>query len=90
MSATAQDVGAVYFYNSGSQWLYMSVDMPSGNGLVTCELKGADGHYTTIGTFRLSRGYGAWGSPARWSSGKPVGARLVGPDGTVLATATFS
>jgi hypothetical protein len=90
MSDTHQDVGSVYYYNSGTQWLYMAVDMPSGNGMVTCELKSADGHYTTVGKFRLSQGYGAWGSPARWSSGKPTGARLVAPNGTVLAAATFS
>jgi hypothetical protein len=90
LSATRQDVGTVYYYNSGTQWLYMNVDMPSGNGTVACELKGADGRYTPIGTFRLTQGHGAWGSPARWPGGKPAGARLVAPNGGVLATATFS
>jgi hypothetical protein len=90
LSVTQQDVGSVYYYNSGTQWLYMAVDMPSGNGTVTCQLKSADGHYTTVGKFQLSQGYGAWGSPARWSAGQPVGARLVGPNGKVLASATFS
>jgi hypothetical protein len=89
LSAARQDVGALYYYNSGTQWLYMTVDMPSGNGLVTCELKGGNGQYTTVGKFRLARGYGAWGSPAQWSGGTPVGARLVAADGKVLATATF-
>ncbi|HSZ43495.1 MAG TPA: hypothetical protein VK817_26315 [Trebonia sp.] len=89
-SATQQDVGSVYYYNSGTHWLYMSVDMPSGNEMVTCELRSADGRYTTVGKFQLTQGYGAWGSPARWSGGKPAGARLVASDGKVLATATFS
>jgi hypothetical protein len=90
ISSTQQDVGDVYYYNSGTQWLYMAVDMPSGDGTVTCELKSADGHYTTFGKFQLSQGYGAWGSPVRWSSGQPVGARLLAANGKVLATATFS
>jgi hypothetical protein len=90
LSVTHRSVGQIYYYKSGPRWIYMSVDMPSGNGMVTCELAGPDGHYTTVGEFRLTNGYGAWGSPARWSSGELTGARLLAPDGKVLATAAFS
>jgi hypothetical protein len=89
LSSTRQDIGQIYYYNSGKQWVYMAVDMPSGDGTVTCELEGPGGHYTAIGTFRLTHGHGAWGSPAQWPPGQLTGARLLAPNGTVLATATF-
>jgi hypothetical protein len=91
LSSTHQDVGQIYYYNSGSskQWVYMAVDMPSGGGTVTCELEGPGGYYTAIGTFPLTKGHGAWGSPAKWPSGQLTGARLLAPNGKVLATATF-
>jgi hypothetical protein len=90
LSVTHQDVGEVYYYNSSTHWIYMAVDMPSGDGVITCELEGPNGHYTAVGKFRLTQGYGAWGSPARWSDGKVTGARLLSSNGTVIATATFS
>lgn len=83
-------VGRVFMYNGESRWMYMSVDLESGNDTVICQLVGADGHITTVGSFRLTDGYGSWGSPAWTGDGPPVGARLVTANGTVLATATFS
>jgi anti-sigma-K factor RskA len=69
-------VGRVFMYNGESRWI--------------CQLVAADGHITTVGSFRLTDGYGSWGSPAWTGDGPPVGARLVTANGTVLATATFS
>ena len=83
-------VGRVFMYNGESRWMYMSVDLESGNDTVICQLVSADGHITTVGAFRLTDGYGSWGSPAWTGDGPPVGARLVTANGTVLATATFS
>jgi hypothetical protein len=82
-------VGQVFVFNGDPRWMYMSVDMESGNDTVICQLVSADGHITTVGTFRLADGYGSWGSPAWTGSGAPVGARLVSANGTVLATAAF-
>src|ERR1700691_2645559 len=91
LSDTHQDVGQIYYYdNSSKQWVYMAVDMPAGDGTVICELEGPGGHYTTVGTFRLTGGYGAWGSPGWHTAGKLMAARLIAPSGKVLATATFS
>jgi len=70
--------------------MYMTVDLESGNDTVICQLVGANGHITTVGSFRLADGYGSWGSPAWTGDGPPVGARLVTANGTVLATATIS
>lgn len=84
-------VGRVFVYNDGqSRWMYMSVDLESGNDTVICQLIGADGHVTTVGSFRLADGYGSWGSPAWTGDGAPVGARLVTANGTVVASGTFS
>jgi Putative zinc-finger len=82
-------VGQVFVFNGQPRWMYMSVDLESGNDTVICQLVGADGHITTVGSFRLADGYGSWGSPAWTGDGSPVGARLVTANGTVLATAAF-
>ncbi|MBO0804725.1 MAG: hypothetical protein J2P25_16830 [Nocardiopsaceae bacterium] len=83
-------VGDVFYYSSGRPWLYMWVDdLPSSERSVTCQLERPDGHYTTVGSFQLAGGYGAWGSPAPWAGGPVTGARVVGPGGQVLATARF-
>ena len=84
------DVGQVFVFNGDKPWMYMSVDVESGNETVICQLVSADGHVTTVGSFRLADGYGAWGSPAWTGHGAPAGARLVTADGTVLASGTFS
>jgi hypothetical protein len=88
-SATHQAVGKIYLYQGRPQWLYMSVNMPSGQGTVICQVRHRDGHVTTVGSFRLTNGYGYWGSPAPGNPGSLTGARLVTASGTVLATATF-
>jgi Putative zinc-finger len=88
-SATHQPVGKIYLYQGHPQWLYMSVNMHSGQETVICQVQDRDGHITTVGSFRLTNGYGYWGSPAPGNPGSLTGARLVTPSGTVLATATF-
>ncbi len=94
LTASHQTAGKIYFYDSGSRWLYMSVNIGpgsgvAGNGTVVCQVEGPDGHVTTIGSFRLTGGYGYWGSPAPATSGPLAGARLVTTTGAILATATF-
>ena len=79
----------MFYYDGNPNWIYMSVTMDAGSGMVICQLVGADGHVTTVGSFRLKDGYGSWGSPATMSQGEPAGARLLAADGTVLATATL-
>ncbi|HEY6314456.1 MAG TPA: zf-HC2 domain-containing protein [Streptosporangiaceae bacterium] len=94
LTASHQTAGQVYFYDAGSRWLYMSVDLRSGsgaadNGTVICQVEGPGGRLTTVGSFRLTGGYGYWGSPNPVTNGPLTGARLVTTTGTVLATATF-
>jgi len=90
LSVTHQNVGKIFLCSGTPQWLYMSVDMGSGQGTVTCQVVGENGQVTTIGSFRLADGYGAWGSPDPGYAGALRGARLVSAGGTVLATATFT
>jgi anti-sigma-K factor RskA len=94
LTASHQTAGKIYFYDSGSRWLYMSVNIgpgsgAAGNGTVLCQVEGADGHITTIGSFRLTGGYGYWGSPDPATNGPLTGARIVTTTGAILATATF-
>ena len=92
-SGTGADVGDIYLYSGDSdesRWVYMSVDMETGNEPVTCQLVGQNGRVTTIGTFRLADGYGSWGSPDPGKVGPLRGARLVSASGTVLASAAFT
>lgn len=90
VSATHQNIGNIFLYSGTPRWLYMSVDMESGQETVTCQVVGTDGHVTDIGTFQLADGYGAWGSPDPGNIGTLSGARLLSANGTVLATATFT
>jgi hypothetical protein len=89
LSASHQAAGKIFIYNGSSRWLYMSVAMPAGDGTVTCQVESQGGHFTTIGSFSLTGGYGYWGSPVPPIHGSLTGARLIGPGGTVLATASF-
>jgi hypothetical protein len=84
------NVGTVYLYSGPPRWMYMSVDVEGGSEMVTCQLVGANGKVHTLGSFRLTDGYGAWGSPDPGNIGAVQGARLVSASGTVLATATFT
>ena len=90
VSASSQHVGRVFYYSHDPEWLYMSVDLGSGDGLVTCQVIDAEGHVATVGSFKLADGYGAWGSPDPGTIGELTGARLVSANGTVLATGTFA
>jgi hypothetical protein len=89
LSASHQTVGKVFLYQGSPRWLYMSVDMPSGDGTVVCQVVSRDGHVTTVGSFRLADGHGYWGSPATGAPGQLTSARLVTTNGTVLATASL-
>jgi hypothetical protein len=89
LSASHQTAGKIFLYQGSPRWLYMSVNMPTGNGTVICQVESRGGHITTVGSFRLTGGSGYWGNPVPPTQGPLTGARLVGPGGTVLATASF-
>lgn len=86
-----QVIGRVYYYDGadGSRWMYLWVDAESASTLVTCQLQGPGGRFTTVGAFRLNGGYGSWASPVPAVTGPVTGARVVASDGAVLAAARF-
>jgi hypothetical protein len=90
-TASNQSVGQVFYFQGSPEWLYMAVALPSGDGMVTCQLVDATGKVTTVGSFRLKNGYGYWGSPdpGDRDPGLVREARLIAPNGTTLATASF-
>ena len=84
LTASHQTAGQVFFYDTGSRWLYMSVELPgAANGTVQCQVRGTNGQFATIGSFQLAGGYGYWGSPVP-VTGQLASARLVSAAGTVL------
>jgi hypothetical protein len=90
LSAAHSTVGNLFLYSGTPRWLYMYVNLGSGDESVTCQVVGANGRATTIGSFWLADGHGAWGSQDPGNVGPLTGARLVSENGTVLATATFT
>jgi hypothetical protein len=90
VSASSQHVGQAFYYSRDPEWLYMSIDMGSGDMLVTCQVIDTEGRVATVGSFKLADGYGAWGSPNPGTIGELASARLVSANGTVLATGTFT
>jgi hypothetical protein len=84
--------GKIFLYDGNPRWLYMAVDTGASmsSGTVICQLEATGGRIITIGSFRLDSGYGSWGSPDPVDPGSVTGARLTSPNGTVLATASFT
>jgi hypothetical protein len=88
VTAAHQTVGMVTVYQR-TPWMYMSVNLDGlGNVTVKCQLENSAGQFTTVGTFRLTDGYGSWAS-AYSDHGTVVGARVLSASNTVLATASF-
>ena len=71
-------------------WLYMTVDQSDWKGEVSCQVVLASGPVVTVGTFWLKDGSGSWGASLPVAADRVSGARVVGPQGRVLASATFS
>jgi hypothetical protein len=89
VNASRHSVGRIFLHGAGQQWVYMDVDIGHANGMVSCQLTGADGRTVTVGSFWLADGFGFWGMSIPAGHGRLTGARLVGADGRVLATATW-
>jgi hypothetical protein len=89
-TARHQVIGTVFLQGGGQPWLYMAVDTGAGNSTVICQLQERDGQTITVGSFRLASGHGYWGSPEPDQATGITSARLTAPDGTIVATATFT
>ncbi|MER7461930.1 zf-HC2 domain-containing protein [Streptomyces sp. NPDC097981] len=85
-----REVGRVFAHPGTQGWLYMSVDLEKPAPEVSCVLDHKDGTMTRLGTFSLQDGYGYWVATADVNPTTLAGARLLTPDGSVLASAHFA
>jgi len=82
--------GEVLVYSADPSWMFMTVADAGRSTEVTCELTTRSGRTVRVGTFWLSRGgYGAWGTALPVPGDQVRSARVVAPDGTVLASAVL-
>ncbi|MFD4607888.1 hypothetical protein [Streptomyces sp. NPDC058451] len=92
--AVGRPAGEVYAHPGSPGWIYMTVDLTRAGGphegKVTCRLVRKDGTTVRVGDLTLHRGRGSWGGPATIDPAKLAGARVVAPDGTVLARTHFA
>ncbi|WP_432095307.1 hypothetical protein [Streptomyces sp. bgisy100] len=91
-TAGNRHVGKVFAHPGPESWVYMSIDdldFPHAYGKVSCQFVRDDGSTVTVGSFTLKGDYGHWAAPAPVDPDTLSGARLVGADGMVLATADF-
>ncbi|MFB7184824.1 anti-sigma factor family protein [Streptomyces sp. NPDC056230] len=90
LANAGESFGQVYLYTGTSPWLYMAVDADGHSGTVRCQLQRADGSTVRVGSFTLNhKGYGSWAGPYPAGTSPVTGVRLLNPDGSVLASATF-
>ena len=89
VAADRSTVGQVFSYPGDPAWVYMVVHNLGTTGQVRCELVRRGAAPVTVGTFELTGGYGGWGGRDPVDPGSVTGAKLLLPDGTVLAEATF-
>ncbi|MBT2456567.1 hypothetical protein [Streptomyces sp. ISL-86] len=89
--ADGHEVGRIFAHPGSAGWVYMSVDLEGEGvgGRVQCLLDRTDGTPVSVGWFSLKDGYGYWGAPADVDPATVSGARLLAPDGSLLATAHF-
>lgn len=80
----------MFLHRGSSTWMFVTADLPAGDGTVVCQLTDQAGQTITVGSFRLIGGDGYWGSPEPDQPAGITGARLVSTAGTVLATASFN
>ena len=79
-------LGEVMISAGSPGWMFMTIDDADWSGTVTCAVTLSGGKVETIGAFKLSGGYGAWGAPLTSPAGKVQAARLIAPNGTILAS----
>jgi Putative zinc-finger len=83
-------VGEVMISAGSPAWMFMTIEAGAWSGPVTCDVTVAGGTVQQIGAFKLLGGYGAWGAALASPAGQVRSARLVAPDGTVVASAQLS
>jgi hypothetical protein len=89
-SAQGHRVGEVFVSAGQPSWLFMTIDNGVTSGVVRCTVTLADGQVETIGAFRITKGYGAWGASLSSAAGDVRSAHVLSANGTVLASAQLT
>jgi hypothetical protein len=82
--------GEVAVTGAPQRWLVMVVNPNAAPGWYHCYLRTSGGQQIPAGAFRVGPDGGVWVSRLPILESKLTGTRLVGPDGTQAASATFS
>ena len=91
LSSHGQVLGQVMVSSGTPAWMFMTIDAGAWSSQVTCEVMLASGKVVKIGVFKLSDMGTAPGGAALPAPARDVrSARLVSPDGTVLASAKLA
>ena len=89
VSSANRDVGHITAFEGSPSWVFMNVTGSRYDGPVTCLLEADNGTVAAAGTFNIQGGTGEWARPLPGGVTHLKGARLVGPAGVTLASATF-
>jgi Putative zinc-finger len=90
LSSHGHVMGEVMVSSGTPAWMFMTVDAGAWSSKVTCQVTLAGGKVVTVGVFKLSNGYGAWAAPLPAAAREVRSARLISPDGSVLASAQLT
>ncbi|HLN17438.1 MAG TPA: zf-HC2 domain-containing protein [Acidimicrobiales bacterium] len=83
-----QDLGKVVLVAS-PDFVLMTLRDAHWSGRVTCEVTTSSGGIAKVGTFWLSSGYGRWSAALPVPATSVTGARVVGANGVVVASAVL-
>ena len=89
ISVTGGPVGDVSAYPGRPAWFFMRVDRGVTPGTYECVLDVSGGRTVHVGSLTVTEGKGAWGQALTIPPSNVRDARLVAPDGSTVATATF-
>jgi len=89
ISVTGGPVGDVSAYPGRPAWFFMRVDRGVTPGTYQCVLDVSGGRTVHVGSLTVTEGKGAWGQALTILPSNVRDARLVAPNGSTVATATF-
>lgn len=87
LTSRGRVLGEVMISAGRPAWVFMTINGRAWPPTVRCEVTLVGGRVETIGSFELSGEYGAWGAPLTSAARQVRSARLIAPDGTILASA---
>jgi hypothetical protein len=81
--------GVVFVQPSSPSWVFMTVTDDEKASTYVCELEYADGTTVQAGTFSMRNGAGTWHDDVPGGSTPIRRVNVLGPDGTLVARASF-